>query len=183
MALDDRLKAVRRFVARPAREATGSNSGAFEDSVQEGVIAAWKLLQETPEAPLSWALRSAKFAAINAARGRRHTGAPERTKMSAPTQSVASLEEITEAHDEEGYAIPAVFVTDPWGSEIDGLDVRGALARLCEEDRRLVWLRFWEGRSEADTAQVLGISRSLVSYRWTYRIVPALRVALVADAA
>jgi DNA-directed RNA polymerase specialized sigma24 family protein len=100
--------------------------------------------------------------------------------MSAPTRTLASIEAMTADHAEEGYRERPEFTTAPADAGLAGLDVRAAIAGLCDEDRRLVWLRFWEGRTETESARILGISRALASHRWHNRIAPALRATLAA---
>lgn len=148
-----------------------------EDFLQEAAVAAWKALQADPAAPAAHVVRAARFAALNAARGRRQTGAPERTKSSAP-RAASSLDEMTVEADEDDFRLPVALVEEP--ESVEALDVRRAVASLDPEDRRLVWLRFWEGRTETDAARILGISRARAYQRWHERIEPALRSALAA---
>lgn len=54
--------------------------------------------------------------------------------------------------------LPDVAGPDPYGQVDTGLGLRAALARLPRRQRAVVVLRYWEDRSEAEVAELLGIS-------------------------
>ena len=70
----------------------------------------------------------------------------------------------------------------PVGTADPGRDVRvaAALASLPEEQRSVVQLRIWEGRSLEETGAILGVSANTVSSRWRYALQKLSRL-LVAE--
>jgi len=55
-------------------------------------------------------------------------------------------------------ALPDAGTTDRTSAALDRVDVERALAALTPRQRAVIVLRFFEDRSETDTAEVLGIS-------------------------
>ena len=51
------------------------------------------------------------------------------------------------------------------GEVLDKLAVQQMLSRLEAGDRRLIWLRYYENFTQAQTAKALGISQAQVSRR------------------
>jgi RNA polymerase sigma factor (sigma-70 family) len=58
--------------------------------------------------------------------------------------------------------------------ELEAVEVRELAARLDPNDRRLVTVLFWEGQSESEAAESLGVSQQAVSKR-KLRIILELR--------
>jgi RNA polymerase sigma factor (sigma-70 family) len=58
--------------------------------------------------------------------------------------------------------------------ELDVVEVRELAAHLDPDDRRLVTILFWEGQSESEAAESLGVSQQAVSKR-KLRIILQLR--------
>ncbi len=54
---------------------------------------------------------------------------------------------------------------DPADAQVERLALLGALAGLSPTDRAVVVLRYWDDRSVADTAQLLGLSEAAVKNR------------------
>jgi RNA polymerase sigma factor (sigma-70 family) len=61
--------------------------------------------------------------------------------------------------------------------EFEAVEVRELAAHLDSDDRRLVTILFWEGRSESEAAESLGVSQQAVSKR-KLRILLRLRLKL-----
>lgn len=123
---------------------TAGSSALAEDAVQE----VFMRIARDPARPAAavnlagYLLRMAQNAATDLLRARRHRPLAE-GERAAPTGSA-----------------------DP---ERDAR-VATALASLPDEQRLVVQLRVWEGRSLEEAAAVLGISANTVSSRWRYAV-------------
>lgn len=162
--IEDRLAELAPFTRIVGVERAGQV--AADDIAQEALIAAWGVLQGRPDAPRPYLIGTVKRRAANTARGGRLTGAASRQGR-ADTHARAGSPDVAD----DAPAVELDHVT----SEAVRAAVRG-LPR--EEDRRAVWLVFWQGYTQAQAADELGIGLSAFEHRWSGRIAPALRLLL-----
>ena len=131
---------------RVARVMTGGSSDA-EDVVQEAMVKAYRALDRfRAESPLRpWLLRIV----ANEARNRRRS-AGRRTRLA---ERVGAL------------SVPLVAVPSVEGQAVadDGSrQILAAVARLRDQDREVIALRYFAGLSEAEMAEALGVARGTV---------------------
>lgn len=159
-----RLKEIAPFAGIVARERTRGTSG-YDDAYQEGMIAAWQVLAERPDAPREYLIAAVKNG-INSHVGRgRVTGSSQRGKKHIPTQGFP-----------EGFDVMSDDPTESMDS-----DVRNALIRLPQHDREFVYLRFWLGMTGEEAAKIVGIPRGTLERRFVQFTKPHLREALSED--
>lgn len=126
----DRLDTLAPLVGIIAREATKGRPDLYEDARQEGLIAAWRVFADDPDAPRSHGTVAARSAIRAYLRGRPtfggtgHQGRPDAFDRSEPWPD--DLDALGDAPDVETRLV-----------------VRAAVAELPPEDRALVFRRFW----------------------------------------
>jgi RNA polymerase sigma-70 factor (ECF subfamily) len=134
---------------RVARVMTGGSSDA-EDVVQEAMVKAYRALDRfRAESPLRpWLLRIVANEARNRRRstGRRTRLAERVGTLSAPLVAAPSVEGRAVADDGARRMLAAV-------------------ARLRDQDREVIALRYFAGLSEAEMAEALGVARGTVKSR------------------
>jgi RNA polymerase sigma-70 factor (ECF subfamily) len=115
-----------------------SNAATADEVVAEVFLVAWRRLDRVPGEPLPWLLGVSRRVLANRRRSIRRA---------------AALQDRLQ----EGFSPPQAGVVDH--------TVLGALATLGERDRELLLLIAWEGLSQAEAAEVLGIRRPAVATR------------------
>lgn len=160
------------LAVKVTRQLRPAHAADFDDLVQEGVIAAWQASTSAPRRdPGTYGRVAGKRRIATVMSGRSPmTGAASDGRSYEPLRRADRVAPLSERPD-----VPAVG-PDP----LLCAEVRRAVRELPhEEDRRAVHLEFWLGYSRAETARHLGISPRALSGRWTNRIAPALREALM----
>jgi len=143
----------------------------YDDARQEGLVAVWRVLTECPESSQAYVSTCARHAVIGVVRGRPSFGAPSHRGRHEPLDSAEHL-------DRGVYDIePADLRAEAYLYAADiNKAVRLAVATLpLEEDRYLVYLRYWLDLGFADAARILGRPEGTLSRRWTENIRPVLR--------
>ncbi|MFI5052198.1 MAG: RNA polymerase sigma factor [Acidimicrobiales bacterium] len=114
----------------------------LDDLVEEVLLVAWRRLDDVPaDATIPWMIGVARNVLRNAQRKRRRAVAVEdRVRPSGPT---APAEDLVIA--DEG--------------------VRQALAALSEDDREILLLHAWDGRSAAEIAAVFHLTTNAAAVR------------------
>lgn len=82
----------------------------------------------------------------------------------AARQPVASLDE--PVYQKDGEAVPMgqrLAADDEYERFVENVALKAALAQLPDWERRLVVLRFFEEKSQTETAQLLGVSQAHIS--------------------
>lgn len=134
---------------RVARVMTGG-SGDAEDVVQEAMVKAYRALERfRADSPLRpWLLRIVANEARNRRRsaGRRLRLAERVGAMSTPLVMAPSV---------EGHAV----------ADDGARRLLAAVARLRDQDREVIALRYFAGLSEAEMADALGVARGTVKSR------------------
>lgn len=171
------LEGFRPLVEIIASERVRGQNNLFDDAVQEGLIAVWKVLQQRPDAPKAYLAGAARHGVNNLLRGRSQTGQPSRQGRQDAHDKAAWLPDNPD--DDQEFPVPS---TDGGMPEVELVDVR-ALVRaevggLAERDREQVYLRFWEGLTSREISARLGVPRGTIESGWVTRIRPALRVQL-----
>jgi RNA polymerase sigma-70 factor, ECF subfamily len=127
---------------------------AAEDVVQETFLRAWQHAEEVaPETAAPWLFTVARRLAISAHRRRQR----RRESLMAATDSV-------------------VF-DDAWESVLDSLVVATGLQALTDRHRRVLQELYFERRTVAESARILGVPEGTVKSR-SYYALRALRDAL-----
>ena len=67
--------------------------------------------------------------------------------------------------DEDGHSAPEIPVPSPEESLTDRLSLRQAIAALSEDDRELINLRYYQHKTQSDTAKKLGTTQVQISRR------------------
>lgn len=156
----------------------------FEDAAQEGRIAAWRVLEERPDASGPYVRTAVRRAVRDVFRGRPATGAPSHRGRQDAFDEAGPLE--VEKSDGGVYLVaePADRVA---GDALEAVERREDVARLLEavaglpdRERFYVWARFWRDWAGADIARELGIARHTMELVWAQRTRPALRAVLEA---
>lgn len=173
------LQRLRPLVEIMAAERTKDAPHLFEDSVQEGLIAAWTAHGQRPGKAPTYYRAAARNGVTSVVRGRPMTGAPSRRGWQDAHDSAGPL--MVSAGDNIGE-----FVIEPAdvraGDAFNGVDykdsVRDAILTLDEDDQRLVYLRFWSDLDWSQVAARLGITKRAVEWRWQMTVRPMLKTYL-----
>lgn len=115
-----------------------SGPATADDVVADVFLVAWRRLDDVPEQPRSWLLGVARRVLANRRRGE--------------SRALALRERLVSEH------------RDSEGAGSDHRVLR-ALSRLTERDRELLMLVAWEGLSQAEVAEVLGVRKGTVAVR------------------
>lgn len=151
-----------RWLRVVASERCQGRSEFFDDCVQEGAIVIWQVLQRWPDAPRAYITGAVQKRMAGVLRGDPLIGQP--THQGKRDASSAAVEA----------DVPDAEVPPPG----DWSDVREAVYTLSENDRQLVFDRFWLDREWKDVAKARGLSSHRVQVKWRDQIRPALREAL-----
>lgn len=173
----DLIKVITPLIGIVARERTREQPYLYDDARQEGLIRAWTVLTERPDAPREYVVAAAKRGVGDVVRGR-------------PAFGAASHRGRQDAHDLAG---PLVRLVDGGGEELvidpedpsaqdayDAADVAGLVRRSVAEladpiDRLMVYERFWGDRLYADIGKDVGLTKQALERRWANHVRPALR--------
>jgi RNA polymerase sigma-70 factor (ECF subfamily) len=117
-----------------------TTAAAADDVVAEVFLVAWRRLDDVPDDRLPWLLGVARRVLANRRRGEGRTAALR-----------------------ERIAFDLRASDDP-RAEVDGRVIQ-ALARLRERDRELLMLIAWDGLTNAEAAQILGVRKGTVAVR------------------
>lgn len=135
-------------------------SAMHEDLAQEGLLRALQI--DRDDVPVSYYLTSARRRWARLVAGREPWTGSEGSQHTYRARTYTDGDILATA-DRPSDDVPP------------DLDVRAAVAALPPSDRRLVWLRFWEGYDWPEVAQVEGMARNTPQNRWTKYVRPALR--------
>jgi RNA polymerase sigma factor (sigma-70 family) len=151
------LETLKPLVEIMAAERCTDRPDAFDDAVQEGLIAAWRVSKTHPEASPQYVRASARRAVVDVLRGRPMTGQAGRRGWQ---DAHAVADPLTDA---DGVLVREPAYVEPG---FDGAPVRFAVAALPDLERRYVALRFWEGHTEAEIGEALDLSAFAVAKLW-----------------
>ena len=156
----DELRAARPLVEIMAAERCKDRPDLFQDAVQEGLIALWRVSETHPDASDRYRRACARNAVANVLRGRPLTGqASRRGWQDAATTAVP----VDPTMPDPAYVEPG-FARVETDSETSFL--REAVAGLPDRQREYVVLRFWGGMSDAEIAAALGTTASAMHHVW-----------------
>lgn len=114
----------------------------LDDLVEEVLVIAWRRLDDIPsDAQIPWLIGVARNVLRNAVRKQRRQSILEARLR--PSQPDAPAEEYVIADE----------------------SVRAALGAMSEDDRELLLLHFWDGRSARDLGTVMGLSTNAAAVR------------------
>lgn len=171
---------LRRFIEIVASERTKDQPDLFDECVQEGMIAAWQAMEKHPGKTDTYYRAAAKRGVLKPLRGRASFGAESQRGKEDAHGHTTPLYGTNSDGDDVLVIEPAVEA--PYASiDVKGA-VREAVAALDEDDRVLVFGRFWEGLSYAEMADILLTRKNRLEWRWMRTIRPALEEALGAVA-
>lgn len=149
-----------------ARGRTASRPDDYDDAVQEGMIAAWTALERHPDKSDNYYRSAARRGILGFVTDEhRPTGAPSRRGGGRKQNDV----EITGIAD--------------WDAPLDDggdpdVGVRQVVTYLAEDDREIVFMKFWLDMTWDQIAEAIGKHRSTVYQRWVKHIAPVLREGL-----
>lgn len=167
---------LRRFIEIVAAERTQSNPDLFDECVQEGMIAAWQAMTQHPGKDDVYYRVAAKNGIMSPLRGRASFG-HESSRGKQDASSVSQSLWRTNSNGDDVLVIDPP-VEAPYASlDIQGV-VRDAVAHLDDDDRVLVFARFWEGMTYPEVAALVGTRSNRLQWRWSRTIRPVLRGAL-----
>jgi RNA polymerase sigma-70 factor (ECF subfamily) len=149
--------AARHRCLREARRILGNREDA-EEAVQEAFVRAWRKRANcrTPGAPLPWLIQITRNEAMRLA--------VRRSKRQA-----------SEVPDAEPEALPARGAESPIDRTLTSVATEQALSVLCEDERRLLQLRYEEDLTQGQVAAALGVPEGTVKVR-LHRVRARLRV-------
>lgn len=183
------LDTLRPLLAVIARERTAARPDLYDDALQEGMIRAWSVEQEKPDAPREYVLAAARNAIGDVARGRPALGAAShRGRQDAADTAIPLVQrdpdgEEAELDVEDASAALAMRQAE---SAAARWDIAAAVASLpVGSDIELVARRFWGDQDYRSIAADMGVKHTALERRWAGHIRPHLRehLAHLADAA
>lgn len=128
-----------------AKERTRSWPDKHDDAVQEGMIAAWQVLQKRPDAPRSYVVGAIRNRVTASSMGRASFGKPP---MRGRQQVDAMLLDDLSSVDED--------TVDPWQAVDTAMDVQAAMELWSSEQRKLAFLVFYQDMTLAEASAWLG---------------------------
>jgi RNA polymerase sigma-70 factor, ECF subfamily len=151
---------ARQRCLREARRILGNRDDA-EEAVQEAFVRAWRKRAacRTPASPLPWLVQITRNEAMRLAARR-------------------SRRQASEIPEAEPDAMPAASSETPLDHALTSVATEQALSALCEEERKLLRLRYEEDLTQGQVAAALGVPEGTVKVR-LHRV----RARLRADAA
>jgi RNA polymerase sigma factor (sigma-70 family) len=167
---------LRRFIEIIAAERTHSNPDLFDECVQEGMIAAWQAMTLHPGKDDVYYRAAAKNGVMAPLRGRSSFGHESQRGTRDAASDAQPIWGTNEAGEDVLLIEPAVEA--PYAAlEVQDV-VRDAVAHLDDDDRVIVFARFWEGMTYPEVADLVGTRSNRLQWRWSHTIRPALRDAL-----
>lgn len=163
----------RRFVEIVAAEHTRGAPHLFDDCVQEGMIAAWRAWDKDDTKAPAYYRASARNGVRSVVSGRSQTGHEGRRGWQDAHKGSEPLLAPGEDGGEAFVFEPSVEA--PYGAVEIQDAVREAVRDLPDEDRLLVWGRYWEDRRFQDLSEPLGRPTGTLQRRWTEIVRPVLR--------
>jgi RNA polymerase sigma-70 factor, ECF subfamily len=138
---------ARQRCLREARRILGNRDDA-EEAVQEAFVRAWRKRAacRTPSAPLPWLMQITRNEAMRLAARR-------------------SRRQASEIPDAEPEAVPAPSAEAQLDRTLTSVATEQALSTLCEEERRLLRLRYEEDLTQGQVAAALGVPEGTVKVR------------------
>ena len=121
-----------------------TTAAAADDVVAEVFLVAWRRLDDVPDEPLPWLLGVARRVLANRRRGE--------------GRALALRDRIAFQFGGPSHSPPDTR------ADVDGRVIR-ALARMSERDRELLMLIAWEGLTNVEVAQILGVRKGTVAVR------------------
>ena len=142
-------------------ERVGGQTWLFDDALQEARIRAWERLRDGH--PVGIATYAARQAVIDVLRGSRMTG----SKEYAGKGVVRAEPLVRQGSEGDEYAVePIDLSTEAAIALIEARDaLRGLLGALGDVDRRIVTGIYFEGLTQADLGDELGMTRQAISLR------------------
>lgn len=159
----EQLAELRPLLRIIARERTATRPWMADDAEQEAMIIAWQRLEAGH--PKGFALHAARQAVTDVARGRRPTGA-KRPGVPITDGHVSSISIFKSTEDGEYVYEPE----DPAALDAyEAVELASLLsAPLCAlgvDEREILRLVFWEGRTQAEVGERFGITGQAISLR------------------
>jgi RNA polymerase sigma-70 factor (ECF subfamily) len=138
---------ARQRCLREARRILGNRDDA-EEAVQEAFVRAWRKRAacRTPGAPLPWLVQITRNEAMRLAARR-------------------SRRQASEIPEAEPDAVPVAIGDTPLDQALTSVATEQALSTLCEEERRLLRLRYQEDLTQGQVAAALGVPEGTVKVR------------------
>lgn len=155
----------RRLVEIMAAERTSDRPDLFDDCVQEGLIAAWRAMEDHPGKPDAYYRAAARNGVLGPLRGRASFGHEStRGKEDAHTSSVPLT---ASTDDGVEYLVVEPAVEAPYASLDVQEAVREAVRHLDDAERYLIWSRFWEDKNFPEIAAELETRTNRLQWLWS----------------
>lgn len=177
--MTSRLETLAPLLGIIAAERTADRPDDFDDVRQEALIKAWQVERDRPDASTAYITAAARRAAVDALRGRPSFGASSHRGRQDAADAAVPLVTV----DEDGEERPVVEPADPAAAaaleEADLVDVRDAVRAavrdLPEEDRALVYRRFFAGETWPEIAAGSSRGTNATRVRFEEHVAPVLR--------
>lgn len=181
MTTEDDLRELEGLLVTIAAERTKESPALFDDALQEAMIGAWERLEQGHSKGI--AIHKARQAATDVVRGRRMTGskAEGRGVVDSHTKATSLIRQSGDSGGEEYVIEPSDPGADHAIEQIDARQALGAaLSALQQHERYLLWMFFYEGRTQAEIGREFGLTSQAISLRLK-KILARLRVLFVSD--
>lgn len=175
------LETLEPLIGIIAAERTGERASRYDDARQEGLIRAWLVEQERPDAPREYVLAAARRGVADTLRGRASFGAASHRGRQDAADSATPFSQNEERDDDTLLSlVDMASVTALEGAETAdvGSMLRRIISRLPEADRSVIFDRFWRDMTWAEVAASRGRSANAVRVRFHNHIAAAIRTEL-----
>lgn len=159
-----------------------ASSSLYDDLVQESMIEVWKIGLKKPEGvSATYVTKSARYRMLQVVTGKPMTGGDSTPgPKSRPKELILDWQDV--AGHEEDWGLEGLLAASDVLSAVDLAYHQGQILQclnsLPEQDRRYVYQRFWEGKTDTEIAAEGGLSNKALGTRWTRNIKPRLVEAL-----